>query len=177
MRSNDLCICLDTDKRAIYAGKFAAQYLSNRKKNVLFHHHDMRNGLLQLLTDIRKRANLPLIVLFQHPCPTGDNEVIALACLECVSAMQHDIVQSIHFVYDCHSSTTKTYWKGNSLKNLSISKCNRYSDALEVSDPVVVCDINDMIVEHPVFGKLNRSGWALMKKGYEMAFHIKNKTN
>ena len=175
MHSNDLCICLDIDKRSLYAGKFAEQYMSSRKGNVLYHHHDMGNGLFSLLRQIRNTVNMPVVVLFQHPCPTGDNNSIALASKDCIRAMLENAVSSIHFVYDSHLSNKKTFWKGNQLKNLTVAKCQHLSDSLTVTDPVIISDSNQCTVEHPVFGTVHRSGWALMKKGSEMTFSITKK--
>lgn len=172
MQSNDLCVCFDINKRSLYASKFAEQYMSSRKGNVLYHYHNMQHGLFALLRDIRHRVNMPVDVLFQHPCPTGDNNSIAFASKDCIQALLQDAVNSIHFVYDTHLSNRKTFWKGNQLQHLSLAKCADLSDLLTVTEPVIISEANECTVKHPVFGSVQRSGWALMKKGSEMAFSI-----
>ena len=150
--------------------------MSRRKGNVLYHYHNMQQGLFSLLKEIRHRVDMPVAVLFQHPSPTGDNNAIALASKDCVQALLQGACTQIHYVYDSHLSKKKTFWKGNQLKQLSLSRCEDLSESLTVTDPVTISDANECMVEHPVFGHVKKSGWALMKKGSETTFSITKKT-
>ena len=149
--------------------------MSRRKGNMLYHFHNMEHGLLDLLTKIHGRVNIPIVVLFQHPCPKGDRSSIALASKACIVSLLQNSVDSIHFVYDTHWSNNKTSWKGNMLQHLSLSMCEELHQSLTVTDPVMISDENENTVNHPVFGMVQRSGWALMKKGKEMTFRITTK--
>lgn len=174
MNSTDLCVCLDIDKRVLFAGKFASHYRGGRSNNVIFHYHDMRDGLLKILSSIHSSTDLPVFVLFQHPSPTSNKlscEGLATASSECISALRQNFIEGIHFVYDCHLDPKKTQWKGDSLKNLSLSECGDTSDLL-VSDTKIICDTQESTVEHPVFGTVPRCGWALLKRGIEKSFAI-----
>ena len=188
-----LCVCLDSDGSSLFASKVAEYFLWKKMKNkgktnLIYHHHDYKEGLYELLRDIRSRIKLPMHVLFQHPAPSSDPTSqlgrkhfakLAAASRDCIKALQHKHADSIHFVYDEHSSPNKTTWKGDDLKSLAISECDESSLInISVSEVAEVSAVDEDTVNHPLFGKIDRCGWARlkMKTGCcESAFSIKNK--
>ena len=187
-----LCVCLDNDGSSLYASKVAQYFLWKKMKNkgktnLIYHHHDYKEGLYELLQDIRSRIKVPMHILFQHPAPSSDPTSqsgrqhlakLAAASRDCINALQNQHADSIHFVYDEHSSPDKTTWKGDNLKSLSTSKCDESSLInISVSEVAEVSAVDEDTVNHPLFGKIDRCGWAKlkMKTGCcERAFSIKN---
>ena len=183
----DVCLCLDVDLTALFASKVADYFKWKRqgKRNIISGYHNMKEGLRTLLHAIKSQTNLPVHVLFQHLAPSSDptskagkksRDVIASASKDCISALQEKMVESVHYVYDYNSSSSKTTWKGDDLKRLATSKCDpSVLGKLEVTNPVTICGIDEDQVNHPLFGVIPRCGWALLKKGgCEMAFSITN---
>lgn len=175
MHSNDLCLCLDIDKRSLFSSALATKYLFRGKGNVIHHHHNMKDGLMGILKCIKTKTSLPIHVLFQHPSPTGgteSREAIAYATAECAQAMLDHIIDSIHYVHD-FNTCGKTCWKENELQRACLAKCKPSQRSLLcISTPTVVCEPDSTRVDHPLFGAVPRCGWAIMKKGYEIAFSI-----
>lgn len=176
MSSQDLCVCLDKNKAALLSGAFASKYLFRHKSNVIFHYHDMRTGLLRLLRKIRAETRLPVSVLFQHPDPSQNSssrEDIACATRDCLKALNEKTITVIHYVYDWIHKPGKSCWENDSLQTLALSKCEpSLVQCVRITNPDVISKIDCTTVRHPLFGEIHRSGWALMKKGYEMSFSI-----
>ena len=71
------------------------------------------------------------------------------------------------------------------LKILGLVTSCRLSLILSVKNTSLTCtshtqtisENGDETVRHPIFGVVNRRGWALMKKGHEMAFVISKNKN
>jgi hypothetical protein len=74
MHSNNLYVCLDIDKRALYCAKFAMKYLFRKKSNVIVQHYNIKEGLLFLLHKIHRhiKSYVGIVVLFQHPSPRNN---------------------------------------------------------------------------------------------------------
>ena len=177
-KPTDLVVCFDVDKRAMLAGKFAYKYVWPRtKRNVIFHHHNMATGLKEILANFRASTGVEVVVLFQHPSPSGDRSsrgALAAAGRDCVSALLLGHASEMHFVFDCHSQ--KNTWTGAKLQKHCLSKCDVLArDSLAVSNPVSICDESANTYNHPVFGTVDRRGWALMRKGEEVTFKIVKK--
>lgn len=114
MESGELCICLDRDKKSLYACAFAAKYLWKKSANVVFYWYDIKEGISLLLSAIGLASKLPVVVLFQHPSPskeTKNRTILQSTFEECIKAMENKVVESIHFVYDTTSETKGTCWK------------------------------------------------------------------
>ena len=154
--SDDLCVCFDNDKRSLYASAISYKYLHPKKSNVIFHYHNMASGLLNILQAIKLRTNLPIVVLFQHPSPTGgrlSREAIASASMDCMLAMASRFVDCVHYVYDHHDVPSKTFWRDNSLRSLCTSKCNNETtNLLSVGQIHTICKPEQDKFAHPVFG-------------------------
>ena len=177
-------VCFDIDKRGLVAGAFANAYLSRKshvKRSVIFHKHDMNQPLSPILSSFKVMTKLPIIVLFQHPSPSKEvksRDAIARASLDCISCLASETVQSVNFVYDGHPDPRKNCWRGNRLRNHCISKCSVLDlDKVVLSDPVIICTMKDRHFNHPIFGPIDRRGWASMKQGNEVTFHIVKKSN
>ena len=171
---SDLCICLDIDKRSLFAAAFVGKYLQNKKNN-LFHHFDMGKNLLELITNIRAACLLPIDILFQHPSPSLDTKsrnVIACAATDCMSALMSEIISSVHFVFDQHE--TGTSWTYESLRHCCFSrnKAKQMKNSLLVSNVSCIANDDDLSVNHPLFGIVQKGGWAKMKRGKEMTYFI-----
>ncbi len=67
--STDLNLCLNVDKRALYAAVFALKYLHRSKSNMIIQYHNMNEGFYHLLHSIQTNTELPIVILFQHPSP------------------------------------------------------------------------------------------------------------
>ena len=52
MNSNDLCVCLDKDRKSLYACAFACKYLTKRATRTIFQQNDTKRGIIELLTNI-----------------------------------------------------------------------------------------------------------------------------
>jgi len=171
----NLCICLDTNKKSLFASKFIYKYSPQPKgSNVLLHYFDMSKGLLQLLNTLSSRCHLPIIVLFQHPSPSPEKtsrNAIATASKDCMHALVSGYIEEIHYVFDYNPS--KNTWSGDKLQALTHSLCEKHIIDNTCSSHIQTISQNgDETVHHPIFGVVNRRGWALMKKGHEMAFVI-----
>ncbi len=80
LHSEEMCICLDVDKKSFYSSHFALKILLSKKaNNIIFHKHDMSVGLYSLLQVIKKSTALPLVILFQHPFPTKNLHKLSIA--------------------------------------------------------------------------------------------------
>ena len=177
----NLCICLDINKKSLFASKFIYKYSPQPKgSNVLLHYFDMSNGLLQLLNILSSRCHLPIIVLFQHPSPSPEKtsrNAIATASTECMHALVSGYIEEIHYVFDYNPS--KNTWSGDKLQALAQSLCEQHIiENTCTSDTLTISENGDETVCHPIFRVVDRRGWTLMKKGHERAFVIsKNKNN
>jgi hypothetical protein len=116
--SEDLCICMDVDKRALSSSLFALRYMYQKKANIIYHRRDMSVGIYSLLETIRKIPELPLVFLVQHPCPTKSKNKLSRSASDCFFALPDYIIDSVHFVYDSHVNLNKNCWNYQSLKNL-----------------------------------------------------------
>ena len=123
---------------------------------------------------------MPIIVLFQHPSPSPEKtsrNAIATASSDCMHALISGYIAEIHYVFDYNPS--KNTWSGDKLQALVHSLCEQHIiDNTCTLHSLTISENGDETVCHPIFGAVDRSGWALMKKRHEMAFvisKIKNK--
>jgi hypothetical protein len=102
LHSDDMCICLDVDKRSFFSAYFALKFLCpNKYKRLVFHRHDMSVGLYSLIKQLRNSTALPLVILFQHPSPTMNHHKLSIVSHDCYRALLSDnVVESVHYVYD-----------------------------------------------------------------------------
>lgn len=167
LQGDDLCLCMDIDKRSLFNSAMTARYLS-KSKSTVFYHQDMREKLDLLLVKIRKVLQIPVVVLFQHPNPK-DVDAVTAAGRACTRMLMSDVIEQVVVVYDVHPG--KNCWSYAHLSNAIIGK-EKTKSYIQVSHPVVICERNAVEYHHPLFGNITRSGWALMKKGDEIAFHV-----
>ena len=98
---------------------------------------------------------------------------LGTASSEAIKCMCSGMVHSIHYVYDYNEIKYKSFWSHNLLKKVILSKAaEKYVCQIVMSNKIVLCDKEDMSYNHPVFGYIKRAGWALMKKGREMAITL-----
>jgi len=172
MKSGELCVCLDKDKKSLYTCAFAAKYLWKKHANVILLWYDTKDGIIDLLTAINTRSLLPVVVLFQHPSlsmKSKNRTNLQSTIQECITAKESNVVESIHFVYDTNSGTKGTYWKEREIFVIVERMCDRTH---QVTEPSVVSEKGVVMVKHPLFGDTKRRGWADKKAGVEMSFSI-----
>ena len=174
LKSRDLCLCLDKNKKSLYAGAIASQYLYRRQSRIVFFWHDIHDGLGDLLSAVSSETGLPTLVLFQHPSPSRDRlwrSSLANAFRDCVAVMLAGHIERIFFVYDV--SETKNAWSTDGLKSCILSGCSvQQMSSLLISSERVISECEDITVEHPLFGKVDRAGWSKLKSGKEMCFEV-----
>jgi hypothetical protein len=122
--SKDLCICMDVDKRALFSSLFALRYMYRKKANIIYHRRDMSVGIYSLLETIWKISELPVVVLFQHSCPTTSKDRLSRSASDCFCALSDYFIDSVHFVYDSHVILNKNCWNYQSLKNVLTEDCS-----------------------------------------------------
>jgi hypothetical protein len=176
INSNDICVCLDKNKKSLYSCAFACKHLKKTKIPIIFHQYNMKDGgLVKLLTSIKKVSNLSIQILFQHPSPSSDiknKRILQSTIQECINAQRIYVVESIHFVYDSTPNARGTSWGRHELHNLVHDLCVKNETQHSMTAPSTISNKTDNYVLHPIFGKNIRKGWALMKKGNEMSFSV-----
>ena len=174
LHSEEMCICLDLDKRSFYSSHFALKYLLSKKcNNVIFHRHDMSVGLYTLLHLIWQNTELPLVILFQHPCPTKNLHKLSIASSDCFRALSETLVESVHYVYDVHSNPVKKCWDYDSLFCIITDQCLiPVLASIEFTPQKTISEMGDDQVQHPVCGLVPRVGWAAWKNGIEVSFSV-----
>lgn len=173
LNSDKLCLCLDKDKRSLHCATMNMHSLT--KKHKLFQYFDYGKELYQLFCKIKEKTNAELKVLFQHPSPAHiSRDSINIATEDCTKALLEGIIQSVHVVYDYHID--KHTWDYMTL--CALFSCNLDSSEtalLDISDPLLISELDCILVQHPLFGETKRLGWALMKRGEECCFNITKK--
>ena len=164
-----LIVCLDTNKRSLYAGRMNERALKNLKKtNLLMKHFDMA-GTGNLIKSIRHHTHLPITVLFQHPSPSTDTKsrnAIRAAGSGCVEALFSKSIQEVAIVFDFKD-------RANCWSEKEVCSAFGFNmNVVKVSKENVICSEEGTIVCHPVFGNISRVGWAHMKKGVEKAITV-----
>jgi hypothetical protein len=122
--SEDLCICMDVGKRALFSSLFALRYMYRKKANIIYHRRDMSVGVYSLLQTIWKISELPVVVLFQHPCPTKSRDKLSRSASDCFRTLSDYFIDSVHFVYDSHVNLNKNCLNYHSLKNILTEDCS-----------------------------------------------------
>ena len=167
MQGNDLCLCMDKDKRSLFNASITACYFY-KSKNAIFHQRDMSDNLHMLVKKVSNILKIPVVILFQHPSPSSKVS-ISLAGKSCLLLLSNGHADKIVVVFDFNYG--KNCWTYHDLKHTLIGH-NHIHRKMTVSHPVLICDIKSNKYSHPLFGTVVRTGWALMKKGDEVAFHI-----
>lgn len=173
MQSGELCVCLDKDRKSLYACAFASKYLWRKKSKILFLLYDVKNGIKDLLRQIKLASELPVVVLIQHPSPSTLDKNMAIlksTIHQCITAKEMNYVDSIHFVYNTNSGSTGTSWNEKKLFNMVKPMCE--NEAHQLIEPFVISEKGDAAVKHQIFGHTDRRGWAKLKGGEEMSFGI-----
>ncbi len=164
MQGSSLCLCLDSNKRALYNGAVTARYL-HRYKTCVFFCRDMGSNMEGFLQKIHRQVTLPVYVLFQHPSPQ-DCVKLKLAGQSCLSALEKHYIECIDIVYDVHIN--KNCWTYLELVKTLTGQAN--GKDFYISNETMICHCSINHYHHPLFGNFKRTGWALVKQGNEMAF-------
>lgn len=176
MRSKDLCICLDVDKRSLFASRFAAHHCYSKNHNVIHHYHNMNDGIYDLSKKISRVTGKKVIILFQHPSPasaTRSRNDLSSASFDSIRALADGHVSEITYVYDTNSHARGNCWKGRELLDVALSRCTDHlMESIKITEPKLVCHINSTTFIHPVFGSCERTGWSLLKIGEETYFTL-----
>ncbi len=173
MQSGELCVCIDKDRKSLYACAFASTYLWRKSSKIVFLLYDMQHGITNLLLRIKLASKLQVVVLIQHPSPSTANlnrSILKSTFRECIIAKARNDVNSIHFIYDTNSGGKGICWKEKELFNMVEPMCKNKKHKL--TEPSVISEKGDAAVKHPIFGSIARSGWAYLKGGVEMSFSI-----
>ena len=170
---SDLVVCLDKNRRSLFSASFNSS-LSHRK-NLIISHYDMKNSITTMLQQVYASTKAKMTILFQHPSPSTDptnRQAIQSVGLDCITCLLSGVAHSIHFVFDHFKG--RNCWTKASLLQEFVQRCTTKTikDALITSDASIVSKKGSLTVTHPVFGLISRVGWASMKKGDEVAFHI-----
>ena len=174
LHSEEMYICLDVDKTSFYSSHFALKFLLSKKgNNIIFHKHDMSVGLYSLLQVIKQSTALPLVILFQNPCPTKNIHKLSIASSDCFNALNETMVESVHYVYDWHSNPVKKCWDYETLHSIITARCSTsILECIEFTSQRTISEMSADKVQHPVCGLVPRVGWAALKKGIEMSFSV-----
>ena len=182
MSSKVTCLCLDKDKRAIHTGivnMMGNKYWRNRQ--ILHSYYDMKDGLDLLLKGMKQEfPNNKLDVLFQHPSPSiNDISTYNYAGKVCINALEDNIIESIHFVYNVKGiepiQKKPNCWIYENLFSCFLQDATfsrRDIKRLYISDNNIIADLNQNEVSHPLFKTVSRKGWTLLKKGEVHSFSI-----
>ncbi len=181
-KSDDLVVCLDSDRRSLFTGKFMARLMTGIKKNVIFSLFDYSHELFDFVRLVQLASNLPVILLFQHPSPSADEKsrkALQKAVYDSAKSLQLGYSSSIYFVFDCNSTVGKNTWSYLTLTNFvtrSIRSLLSESVSFVISDEETLASPSDNEVDHLIFGKIDKLGWALKKSGgSEVGFSLKKK--
>jgi hypothetical protein len=99
VHSNDLYVCLDIDKHALYCAKFAMKYLFRKKSNIIDQHYNIKEGLSFLLHKIHRHipSSVEIVVLFQHRSPRNNpvvRDVLIQGAMNCCKMCIRKIVSN-----------------------------------------------------------------------------------
>ena len=170
------CLCLDKDKRAIHAGIINLKGDWKGNKNGVFHsYYDFGKGVYLILKMLKQKYPFLMIeVLFQHPNPSKKDNVKApyyIVGKDCVAAICDGHINAIHFVYDVKHG--KKCWNKTDLLGTFLLKVpNNQKHNIAISEETSISDIFESEVKHPIFGSVQRKGWAKMKNGMEYTMYI-----
>jgi hypothetical protein len=157
--SEDLCICMDVDKQALFSSLFALGYMYRKKANIIYHIPDMFVGIYSLLETIRKISELPVVVLFQHPCPTKSKDKLSRSASDCFRALSDYFIDSIYFVYNSHANLNKNCWNYQPLKNVLTEDCSlSILFCIYCTSEETVSEMDSVDVRHPIFGLVPCAG-------------------
>lgn len=156
----------------MYCAAFVHKYLQRGRSNLLFQKFDMGKGLLTYIRKLYAATDVPIVLLFQHPSPSANSKntnSFATATNDCALALSLGLIKSVFFVFDHHK--TKNCWTGKSIQALCKSKwSSTLKSSVKMSPVTCICEQDQIQVNHPVFGIVQRAGWAKMKAGQELSF-------
>ncbi len=177
MLSDDLCLCIDNDKRALFSSAFGLKHLNTATKNLIYYHHNMNDHLKELLYQVQQATRLPLVVLFQHPSPSNDSKSrgnLFGAIDACIKSLLSGVIVGIHFIFDCRPNYLSSGKCWNKMELECHIRSTYQSELMQFTckETKKICEYGETMIEHPTFGFVERKGWALMKKGEEYCFCI-----
>ena len=144
MMSRLPCLCIDNDKRAVFAGIINLKGNWLKKKNGVYHaYYDMKygKGLYQIVSRLKDEyPSLNIQILFQHPNPSL-TLTYGNPGFFCVQALKNKIIEDIHFVYDMKKGSNCC----SKQKLLDMFLCNvNDKDDLVIGDELLISDIVDI---------------------------------
>ena len=169
--SNTLVLCLDIDKRAIHTGinQVKGSVGVNR---TIFAVMDYSENVEELLREVNiSLPNKSIRVILQHPNPSQDDHNrlnLKLLFYALRMSLMKGIVHDVTFVYDL--AFNRNTWNRTTLLDLLMP--NNELTHYDLTDHRLVslkgCDEMD----HPLFGKTERYGWAAMRNSDEWCFTV-----
>ena len=144
MSSSTVCLCIDKDRRSVFAG--IVNMMGNRcEKNKMMYHcyFDYTVRLDYLLSKLKALyVTNDIIVLFQHPSPAmGDRDSFAMAGKHCILSLLQGQVERIYFVYDVNHRKESVCWSYEEMKNCFFSKVclkKKDKDGIDVSKDLII---------------------------------------
>ena len=123
INSNDLCICLGTNKRSLFTARMNAKILG--KRNIVVTHFEMGTYLSQQIQSINLTTGVKPIILYQHPSPSKSIKwtyQFSRSGFDSLYCLDIGYIYSVHIVYDyCEG---KNCWDFQSLWSEFLSQCN-----------------------------------------------------
>ena len=172
MNSKLPCLCIDNDKRAVFAGIVNLKGNWLKKKSGVYHaYYDIKNGkgIYQIVSRLKiEFPSLKIRILFQHPNPSL-SQTYSNPGFFCVQALKNKIIQDIHFVYDMKKGSNCC--SKEKLLDMFLYDVNNKED-LVIGDELLISEIVDTNVNHPIFGHATRMGWAEMRHACEYTFKL-----
>ena len=169
------CLCLDIDKRALHTGVISAHNKWGNRPRKIFALFSFSKGLHDLLAKIKSKVSVPIVVLLQHPSPSREKksrENLSLAGCSCTTALEESLISSVHFVYD-HDPNKETKWTKSTLAETFLKNASAEVRKLLVkTKEKLISEKDRKEVNHPIFGRTERCGWAEWRKSNEYCFSI-----
>ena len=135
---------------------------------------DFSENIEELLKKIKKKLpNKTIRVLMQHPNPSLDEKnQYNMSCLfvSLKMCLELCIILDITFVYDF--SHKRNTWSISKLLTLFMNNIDEKSVSQYSVGEEKIISLKGCNVDHPLFGNINRYGWASMKKSDEYTFSM-----
>lgn len=163
LQSDCLCICLDVSKRALFCANLRLSLTS--KTNLIIRYFNWKQDILDLLYHLSTHK-FPLInVMFQHPSPNVNRdyrESFSEAGMQSLLSLKLGRIHAVYIIFDFIHG--KHCWSQK-----SVQKCfTKYWCDDIIATASCISGSQDKEIKHPIFGKMQRMGWAKHKNQSEI---------
>ena len=133
-------------------------------------------AIYTLFTSLKKEyPSIDIHILFQHPSPgLGERNAYSIVGEHCINALILKHIVCISFVFDLNPNKESKCWTYKSLCNCFLSKINKSKvrERLIISNDIIISQVHEEMMEHPIFNVVRRKGWASLRVGNEHCFCI-----